>query len=56
MGAEGEDDKLTTLILKDKETNMPVATVVPSKSTGEFVRTRRRAFLEELGLGSADAM
>jgi len=33
MGAEGEDDKLTILVLKEKKTKMSMATVVPSKST-----------------------
>ena len=57
IGAEGEDDKITTLVLKDKQTNMSMATVAPIKSTAKFVRTRRRAFLlEELGLESAEVV
>ena len=56
MGAEGEYDKLTILVLKEKKTKMSMATVVPSKSTGTFVRARCRAFLEELGLESVDVI
>ena len=35
---------------------MSMATVVPSKSTGQFVRARRRAFLEELAFESVDVI
>ena len=56
MGAEGEDDTWAIFVIKEKTTNMSMATVVPSKSTGKFVRARCRAFLEELGLESVDVI
>lgn len=48
-GDEGEKGTLTMLVAKERRTKAVMATVVPSKSTGEFVARRIIAFMKELG-------
>ena len=49
----GDEDKpgetVAVLAVREKMTKMGMATVVPSKSTGEFVAKRVMAFLKEIG-------
>ena len=43
------DKKLTVLVVKERLSKMLSATVVPSKSTGEFAAQRVVAFMKEVG-------
>ena len=49
LGDEGEKNTLTTLVARERNTRMTMATVVPSKSTGNFIGRRIVAFLREIG-------
>ena len=54
----GEEDDpgntLTILVLKEKLTRMSLASVMPNKSTGQFLATRSLAFLKEIGCDLCD--
>lgn len=49
MGEEGVSDKLTVLVVRERLSKMTLATVVASKTTGEFAATRVVAFMREIG-------
>jgi hypothetical protein len=56
----GDEDKpgetVAVLAVREKMTKMGMATVVPSKSTGEFVAKRVMAFLKEIGCEMGDVI
>ena len=59
MGKEDEPGKLmTTLVVKEKKTKMKMASVVPTKSTGEFIieRVLALAFTKEIGIDAIDVV
>ena len=49
MGEETGGKTLSILVAKDRSSRALMATVVPRKSTGEFVSKRIVAFMRELG-------
>ena len=49
MGGEEGGGTLTILVVKERLSRAVMATMVPSKSTGEFVGKRVLAFMRELG-------
>lgn len=50
MGEEKEGETLAMLVGRERKTRATVATVVPRKSTGEWVSRRLMAWLRELGV------
>jgi hypothetical protein len=54
MGEEGGGPKLTTLVAKERNTKMMMASVVPYKSTGTFIAKRIVAFMREVGCEQGD--
>lgn len=49
MGEKEGGDKLAVLVVQERLSRMLVATVAPSKSTGEYVAKRVVAFMKETG-------
>ena len=55
-GEEDDSGMLTVLVVRERRTKMLMATVVPSKSTGEFVGKRVVAFMREVGCRGVDVV
>ena len=53
-GDEDEEKNLTVMVVRERLTKMMMASVVQSKSTGEFIATRIVAFMKEVGCEQAD--
>ena len=53
-GDEDNKSNLTILGVKERLTKMIMASVVPSKSTGEFISKRIAAFIKEVGYEGLD--
>ena len=51
---EGEDQKWTVLVVKERLSRMLMGTAIPSKSTGAFAARRVVAFLREIGCEFVD--
>jgi hypothetical protein len=55
MGKEGEPGRTITIAaVKERETGMMMASVVPTKTTGTFIAKRVMAFLQEVGCEFGD--
>ena len=54
MGDEGEDEKWTILVAKERLLKMVMATAIPWKTFGEFAAKRVVAFLKEIGCLAID--
>ena len=54
MGDEKEEKTLAFLVARERETSAVLSTVVPRKTTGEWVCRRLMAWLQEIGLESVD--
>ena len=55
LGEENDPgNTMTALVGKERLTKMSMSTVVPNKSTGEFVCKRAMAFLSEIGCKTGD--
>ena len=54
MGGEKEGKTLAFLVARERETRAVLSTVVPRKTTGEWICRRLMAWLREIGLESVD--
>ena len=54
MGDEKEGETLAFLVARERETRAVLSTVVPRKTTGEWICRRLMAWLREIGLESVD--
>ena len=54
MGDEKEGKTLAFLVARERETRAVLSTVVPRKTTGEWICRRLMAWLREIGLESVD--
>ena len=54
MGDEGQEQKLTILAARERQTRMTMSTAVPTKGGNEFMAKRVQAFLREIGADKGD--